>query len=961
MELSKRIGDLTGLTNRLRRVTTQLNRLQSSLQRRTVLPSSTSYSSPGTAKGHAAAPVSSAQGDSLSLTLGPSHRNSTALDSRQAAHLASHQDQLLFRRVPIAVSLLERNWTKLDERQRAAQKAERQKTSTHLALTYAIPSPTSKAERSVDNLASPLDLMLLLNSDEDLTPPSVSGAIEKETNVVDRGLPPSRSEDILANRKEVDAVVGSSSSKVAGCSRTQLIAAETAIAQLHYLEEERRRNYTAKLLQAQRRVRGAQSALSRFRREKKTLSREAQSSLLSSPSSGSKNADANHHYIQETEVTLLQNATSARNDIDLLKSSLLARPYLSTRLWKLFLREPLWTTAVAVHHRSAAASPIDAARVAALLTLLMTFSRIVLGVLRDYVQGGQVNSKAPRFVVSLPSRRRRAEQLMPRLESNGDGEDLLLTVLQSSAAAPMPSSQATQQQRQPPLRWIPPHSAAVLPLVVDTLAMYALVLPELRLQELMQLGYTSDLVHLCVTLQYTANAALALCRDHPKDGGGGVAQHSAPALHRSLQSLEKTLIKIGHAAKERLATHLQEESLPHRCSPADAARLLLQLDSLRLLSLHDFKTRVILSAVVTYIFPQLRSRTSEVLLEKARQSSLLAFATKQHRAKLFVQNGRAGAESLLLNSVIQQARLQQRQMAAALRERALTEIHVQSLVRLCEELQRTDLVSLFQILSAHVCEASEDPLPGRGKASEGRVSTLLTGALFTGEALLVSGALAPHSSSAADFEISSIAVEEFAAVWRSTTVLWPLVAARRTRQLAQRGPGARSTGGKGNAHTERMVLTALAEHVLSCIAGHLAERLQGLPELSQQPAGRQGDSSALAEQRKNSKEGDGVSTISASHLFLLVSGLLEHTSSISNGTTHTLGSPIPASVQEKTRLMARLLRHLLFRDAALWAVLRQLPLEKRVSLEEQLIECFQGMEMLDNTTAQAVRSACSLL
>jgi len=148
-----------------------------------------------------------------------------------------------------------------------------------------------------------------------------------------------------------------------------------------------------------------------------------------------------------------------------------------------------------------------------LLEMSLAMARVTLGTLKEYVDGAEVNARSPRFAVSIPSATWQHERREKAVERSGrksttldsvDGapnyeSDVLFDMLcedglETARAVPGPSPQKKQMiiAATAPvdvrLRWLPSHSADVLPLVDDTLALFSFVIPELPIAPAVHVG-----------------------------------------------------------------------------------------------------------------------------------------------------------------------------------------------------------------------------------------------------------------------------------------------------------------------------------------------------------------------------------------------------------------------------------------------------------------------------------------
>lgn len=976
MEFARRIGDLAHLTRRLSRVQAEKVRSQR-------IAASARFAAP------ADVPPQSDEDIGEHCSLAHHRRRGSVATSREAqARAARMQDQLLLRRIPIAVSLVERSWSKLDRKQRVRDERRlRLDKSATLPLATSVSDAAAWTEQPVKD-SSPA-------ASANLTSHPNQRSSEEPTQVAT--LP-----------------ISSSSPPV---SRRQVEAVHLLLQLLHTIERARRLYLRDKLRAAQHRCEAVENTWQSFRRDFASQLRQRRPSATHR---SSKHLSAEDEaLLRETANVLQQRRRCARDDLALLQSSLLTRPFVSARLWRLLLREPVWTAAVAEHKRAAQSLPVardGQANVTQLFFLCLALTRIAMGILHDYVNGGQLSRQAPRFVVSLPSWAFRLRQAgsdedtgaaqqraagctvggsgTPQTSDNrddqtvkeqpADADPLFSMLLQhaddtsastrclsdESLPAAAAAAAVVHHKRRPGhgragMRWIPPHTSDVLPLVIDTLALHSFILPELELTALLQLGCAPELLSLCVTLQHLASTTLTLVQSDQR------GSHRSASLHRTLPSLECALTGVGESVVAYLVEECRAptssgertamtEAGRVRLSPEDAATLAVHLHRLRLLPTRDAGAALLLTQLLTDMFPELRTRTSRVLHEKARQSSLLAFATRPHRQKLYQQHGRKQAEKYVLETVVQQARLQQRQLAAALREQHVTEVHVEALRELGRRLSPSDLVRLFHLYARRTDGG------GRSAAAANTSDIWVTGCLYLAETVL----LADSDQRGAVFPVQPYSLPELATLWDAATTLLPLLCVRRVRQLAQATAYQQSRASPA-AHTESIIWATFAQHVLSGINAALAERLQLLEEQRQHESTAMRHAADKVSQHISASENvaespSAVQSVTIDSIVVLTAGVLEYASqdeglrAVGGGflreggrdNTHTPSSLQP--VQQSVRILSHLLHELILHDRTLWHQVRRLPTAQRDAVERQLRECFHTLGLLDDTTTRAL-------
>lgn len=311
------------------------------------------------------------------------------------------------------------------------------------------------------------------------------------------------------------------------------------------------------------------------------------------------------------------------------------------------------------------------------------------------------------------------------------------------------------------LRWLPPPSRDLLPLLVETLGLWRHLLGEIKIETLLKgekdgKSYSSQsassspviimLISLLVAVQEAATMTLLLHSDSspstphttsffsPSSSSSSSANVSA--LHTVLHELEEVLLLMVGSVRRGLAPPSSFSSLPQPdkgvatlapssptpallsstpailqgLPPPQAAQLLLHLHHLHALSPTSTAAQYIVQQGCLLLFPQLRTNTWEVLIGRARQTSILSFISRSQRTQL--QRHGLPPESVLKNANYR-ARLEQRQRSAILRSIHLSDIQLQTVVCLAESFPPLELVSLLQLLVSHLVIREEEG--GRGR------------------------------------------------------------------------------------------------------------------------------------------------------------------------------------------------------------------------------------------------------
>ncbi|EKF32638.1 hypothetical protein MOQ_003506 [Trypanosoma cruzi marinkellei] len=813
----------------------------------------------------------------------------------EAQRRAAVKDKLLFRHVPVAVSLLERSFLSLTRGKRATGQ---KKVKDH--------ETQPSRERSMKLVP----------------PPSQSHG----------GVGPAFTENVNTEPQHGIILKTSTALKSQEHFMRQPEYALRVLSSLHFMEQERRKLYHHHMSRLESRLRYTEQALHTMqkRREDAVALKAARDAV-----------------------------TEAKADVTLLQGSLLSRPYISARLWRLLLREEIWVGAVRDFRKQNGSNGVGTA--SSVIVMLLCLTRIGFGALQDSVKGHALNTRAPRFVASLPSRRMRRRKLarlglkdekgstapasvpVP-VNSNGDNNDpammvmmeMMTTTSGTANEEPPPSSASKStvevsisetnstgdsMKRVPPLRWLPPSSCEVTSLVLETLAMCSHVLPLLDITAIITCcGEAQELFDLLLVLQAAASSLLVL---YANEGNGEAT------MHQTLRRLEDAMMKCGENAKGALVTQMNEISLVF--PPVKAARLLFGLESMKLIQTEEHVSQKLLMQLVKCMFPQLSTGTQRALLEKSRQNSLFAFATRSQRAKLYRECGKQGTESALLNSVRARARLQQRQMQAALRMKHLEEVNSQSVGQLADELLPYSLLVLFDVL----VRAARDA-PRRGMEVQ---SCFITAALFVVEAFWVARARTPSSSSGATLQLDDLPSLLF-----TLGVLWPLVTER--YQMIRNAPNdqhynqnhgfipRRYRGQKGSgvgdsvAKSELMIVTYITDMVFSAVNAATAERVQRAESVA-----------------GPNREGEHCHTLSLKYIMRIVDALFEWgNTSLTNKNSMSL---------ETT---ARLVKRLLVADLQLWEELRQLNETRREQFICRLSDVLRRLNMMDTTVTQVLSS-----
>lgn len=609
-------------------------------------------------------------------------------------------------------------------------------------------------------------------------------------------------------------------------------------------------------------------------------------------------------------------------DLRLLRASLIASPYLSARLWKEVAHSSVWASVVKEHRQSGDDM---------VLVLSDAFARVALGALADYVRGSDIHAVLPRFVVSLPSAsyRRRQRQTKPPEEDS----DALLNMMVQTAASQAEEGEEKASVPAPTLRWMPPHSAEVLPLAVDTLALQSFILADLDVQALLAPPHSSRsvlvLFRLLGATQKMASVTLALLADSA--GSRGEAEQQR--VHDVLRRTERGLLSVAAAAKAELTAGIESQryvltATEWAAHGADAARLLLWMDNLQLLRPRDRETRVILSHLVLALFPELRTNTRRVLEEKSRAMSLAAFMTRRHRRKLAKELRSPGeVESYLRDTTVQRARLETRRAELALRERYLSNVHSKAVVEVCEALSASEVLHLFRLLAAAVT-AEEVVSPS---------STAMAACLFVGEGILLTGLLETAAAEAR----SGVLLSSVADFYVSLALLCGPMS-----QLSAGG------GGDRTSESQRVTFAFLLEAAMTHINGALTVRLSHLR------AAKNLEHEAMKYERRRAAAAPGADAAAGMIHVRQLASVMVAVREVLEASAPTRSLARRHEIRASASGQAHQLKELLFHDREVWSEIRRLSASERQVFEEEARWCFSVSGTLDNTTTELLVRLC---
>lgn len=454
------------------------------------------------------------------------------------------------------------------------------------------------------------------------------------------------------------------------------------------------------------------------------------------------------------------------------------------------------------------------------------------------------------------------------------------------------------------MRWLPRSSSALLPLLGETLALWRHVLAVVNVERLFpseegtipssaswnQTASSSPsaasppvillLVSLLVAVQEVATTTLLLLSSpSPAISKSTTSSSTAQSIdplkwHPVLKELESVLLLLLGKVRLHLSPPLLSSFPPvvgvsgqaatlspilQALPPVPAAQLVLDLHRLHALSPTAPAAQRIVHQCCFLLFPQLRTNTWEVLIGRARQTSLLAFISRSQHRQLLRRGLRP--ESVLKDATFR-SRLEQRQRAAILRGMHLSEVQLQTVVSLAESLRPVELVTLLQVLVSHLVireeaddEVGRSPSPheydevegtrgndrrkesrhgipqkrttspapiqrGRGESSiQGPPSHVLIAALLLGEAVLFADVFHPSSasSSSSTGDGAGLSLHHLADLWVVMAVLKPVVQASRASL-----PSSFSATHAAVPSSGAPLFQVLATHVIQALQGALA-------------------------------------------------------------------------------------------------------------------------------------------
>ncbi|CAD2213146.1 hypothetical protein AGDE_09110 [Angomonas deanei] len=645
--------------------------------------------------------------------------------------------------------------------------------------------------------------------------------------------------------------------------------------------------------------------------------------------------------LKEVKDRLQQEIQLDKEDLALFEQSIVTRPFISARMWRYVLNQPVWET---LTHRVATSREETERKEAALqlLSLSGALVRLSLGALNAYVNGQEINRHSPRFVVSLPSRKYRqikkekeeAGETAPEVLSDASSDVLFDMLAETSpapaqgkkgnAAAVTPHKKTKRKVHQ--LAYIPPRTTDTQNLLLDTIALQSHMFPFLSVTEPFQpIGhatlYCEELLRLFISVQKIASTLLVL------QGQGSTPVH--PSLHQVLKQMESVLIKASTELKANLFVQISETEKVPSLPPARSARVILDLDSLQLIRPGEKESLVILNCFLLHVFPQIKTQTLSAMRGKAEHTtfgSLYDFTTKAHRGKLRKTHGsRQKTEAYLSGTIIQQTRLQQRMVRAALRQQYADRVVREKNELLGQQLSRYELISLFQILTVYLTVLEE-------KGAHSEDAFLLPAALHTMEAILLNKYL--EEVDQGESEEVLFLMTDLIKLWSALVLLIPVV----ERREALHRPGSHSNA----ARQERAIVNFMSGLVLSNVNGILAERVEALSR------------------HQSSSEPLPLHRFSLRQLEQLARCLFEYNMQHPPGANALSNrvSQDSSAIRKQVDAAVSQLGELLLHDRQIKREIQRMPLEQRQSMEFCFSECFRAAEKLDPITKEIIEKLC---
>lgn len=582
--------------------------------------------------------------EDVDVTKNVAEMHRTRVQKLQGLHTKS-----LFRQIPVALSRLERQMARRSKHSNSSSKHSRKTQETSLPRGEEL----STIETMMNLAGSSLEDHL------SVVPQSANGQvvsgnhIPSSNNLSVTTESKSRSGKVALSDDEGRLGVESTSSSSTATAAVRAVQDATVLVEsLHFFEQERVRWY-----QKQQRwnAAGTSKALKEMARVEQSLRSQHGKSNMS------KRALEVELFQHDHYVAQWERAQALQADQNLLDDSVVARPYLSGKIWSSltnsqFARKMETCTDMIVRSASSSSGGLEERGKGVALVnhplaqkivlFYLLFARLVLSVMQQMSKGQLVPRASPRFVVSLPSHSRR---------EGGAASPIKLRLRRREAAA---------------VEDITTMTYASLTLSQFVFPLITLQAEQQEAQGIIVSGSTVKLVlELTFTLQKLASALLVLPR------ASGVTWSYLPVLERRLLQISDHVVHTIPAAVDSW-------------TPQDASRALISLHALQGLRPDDRVSQMAMIALITKLFPLLASNTYVKLLEKAQQPSLLSFMTRGQRTKLRRQStqhallrsssshsseGGSDATKAVLKSVVGEARLRQRQVSAAMREKHLSE------------------------------------------------------------------------------------------------------------------------------------------------------------------------------------------------------------------------------------------------------------------------------------------------
>ena len=532
----------------------------------------------------------------------PIARNEPARETlSKTKHLQALRSKLLFRKIPIVIARVERK----------------------------LPRNRRREKEGAPLTAKTVTL-------QELSTPTTNGEIPAESRIVPK-------EESECDRRLAE------SGKTTTHEKPNLLSADVLqlISSIYIFEEHRNRFVRQTIREAERRIEASDKEMklrtSALMRQRGKCDAVALKDLL----------ESDDHYMWHRD-----RRDASRNEIAAIRSSIVARPFMSAKLWY-----GLANAGNMMFWLSDGAVPFA-------LSVVKILPRLCLMMLRQSVAvGGVINKSSPRFVVSLSSRRDESS-LSASTDSNDAGKSKL------------------------GVRLLPRPAKDMNVLAIETLITFAeVILPFFTKVDSRLLASSTESAAVLegfVALQQIATALLVLVTTRDEQA----------LLQDALSELDEALFRASSTVAIALAEH--QPSL----SAANAARTIAALNSLTILDPvprergGESRSFVLVDYLLRQLFPALSNNTMATLMAKARNTSIHSFMSRGHRSKLRRARQSMMGERYKLSPIVE-ARIAQRKLKAAFREGRLQQVLDKSLTDLAETTTLTQMRGVFATIAQY--------------------------------------------------------------------------------------------------------------------------------------------------------------------------------------------------------------------------------------------------------------------